>query len=65
MKKPSPRCAFFAKTEPLQPPQQTWLGRLANLNAARTAARGIAPHQPLMLLTVIDFVSPEASLTAG
>ena len=33
-----------------------WLGRLANLNAARTAARGIAPHKPLMLLTVIDLI---------
>jgi len=35
---------------------QSWLGRLANLNAARTAARGIAPHKPLMLLTVIDLI---------
>ena len=33
-----------------------WLGRLANLNAARTAERGIAPHKPLMLLTVIDLI---------
>jgi len=33
-----------------------WLGRLANLNAARTEARGIAPHKPLMLLTVIDLI---------
>jgi putative restriction endonuclease len=33
-----------------------WLGRLANLNAARTAARGVAPHKPLMLLTVIDLI---------
>jgi hypothetical protein len=31
-----------------------WLSRLATLKAARTAARGIAPHKPLMLLTVID-----------
>jgi hypothetical protein len=31
-----------------------WLSRLATLKAARTAARGSAPHQPLMLLTVID-----------
>ena len=29
-----------------------WLGKLANLNAARTAA----PHKPLMLLTVIDLI---------
>lgn len=33
-----------------------WLGKLANLNAARTAARGIAPHKPLMLLSVIDLI---------
>jgi putative restriction endonuclease len=33
-----------------------WLSRLATLNAARTAARGIAPHKPLMLLTVIDLI---------
>lgn len=33
-----------------------WLGKLGNLNTARTAARGIAPHKPLMLLTVIDLI---------
>jgi putative restriction endonuclease len=33
-----------------------WLGKLANLNAARTEGRGIAPHKPLMLLTVIDLI---------
>lgn len=33
-----------------------WLGKLANLNVARTKARGLAPHKPLMLLTVIDLV---------
>lgn len=33
-----------------------WLDKLANLNVARTQARGIAPHKPLMLLTVIDLV---------
>jgi putative restriction endonuclease len=32
------------------------LGKLANLNAARTEARGIAPHKPLMLLSVIDLI---------
>jgi len=37
-------------------PSSLWLGRLANLNAARTAERGIAPHKPLMLLTVIDLI---------
>lgn len=31
-------------------------GILANLNAARTAERGLAPHKPLMLLTVIDLI---------
>lgn len=33
-----------------------WLGKLGNLNTARTAARGVAPHKPLMLLTVIDLI---------
>lgn len=33
-----------------------WLGKLANLNVARTADRGAAPHKPLMLLTVIDLI---------
>lgn len=36
--------------------QTYWLGKLANLNAARTQRRGIAPHKPLMLLTVIDLI---------
>jgi predicted restriction endonuclease len=40
----------------LQTPAQTWLGKLANLNVARTGPRGIAPHKPLMLLTVIDLI---------
>jgi putative restriction endonuclease len=33
-----------------------WLSRLATLKAARTQARGIALHKPLMLLTVIDLI---------
>jgi len=37
-------------------PCTLWLGKLANLNAARTEGRGIAPHKPLMLLTVIDLI---------
>ncbi|MCC5808585.1 MAG: HNH endonuclease [Opitutales bacterium] len=37
-------------------PPAFWLGKLANLNVARTAERGIAPHKPLMLLTVIDLI---------
>jgi putative restriction endonuclease len=40
---PQPNCSF-------------WLGKLANLNVARTAKRGLAPHKPLMLLTVIDMI---------
>jgi putative restriction endonuclease len=32
------------------------LGRLANLNVARTQSRGTAPHKPLMLLSVIDLI---------
>ena len=36
--------------------QQLWLGKLANLNVARTAARGLAPHKPIMLLSVIDLI---------
>lgn len=36
--------------------QMFWLGKLANLNVARTAARGLAPHKPLMLLTVIELI---------
>lgn len=39
-----------------QEPFSDWLDRLASLNAARTKARGIAPHKPLMLLTVIDLI---------
>lgn len=33
-----------------------WLGRLANLRTARTAARGMAPHKPLMMLVVLELV---------
>lgn len=40
----------------MQTSRTHWLGKLANLNVARTAKRGIAPHKPLMLLTVIDLV---------
>jgi putative restriction endonuclease len=40
----------------LQTPFQLWLGKLANLNVARTADRGAAPHKPLMLLSVIDLI---------
>jgi putative restriction endonuclease len=40
----------------MNPDAPFWLGKLANLNAARTAARGIAPHKPLTLLTVIDLI---------
>ena len=37
-------------------PCTDWLGKLANLNVARTQARGVAPHKPLMLLTAIDLI---------
>lgn len=40
----------------MKPDPHHWLGKLANLNVARTQARGIAPHKPLMLLTVIDLI---------
>ncbi len=40
----------------MQTPCEHWLGKLANLNVARTGPRGIAPHKPLMLLTVIDLI---------
>lgn len=40
----------------MQTPCHFWLGKLANLNAANTAARGVAPHKPLMLLSVIDLI---------
>ncbi|RYD44653.1 MAG: hypothetical protein EOP83_31185, partial [Verrucomicrobiaceae bacterium] len=33
-----------------------WLGKLGNLHAARTKQRGLAPHKPLMLLSVIDLI---------
>lgn len=33
-----------------------WLGKLSNLNVARTADRGAAPHKPLMLLTIMDLI---------
>ena len=33
-----------------------WLGKLANLNVARTAGIGVAPHKPLMLFSVMDLM---------
>jgi len=53
------RTTASSKREPLKSDTHNsdeWLGRLANLNTARTEARGIAPHKPLMLLTVIDLI---------
>ena len=47
---------ILLKTENLNLATQLWLCKLANLNVARTADRGAAPHQPLMLLTVIDLI---------
>ena len=44
--------------------QQTyWLRKLANLNVARTRERGIAPHKPLLILSLIDLV--EAGAISG
>jgi len=36
--------------------QNLWLGKLANLNAARSASLGIAPHKPLMIFSVLDLI---------
>ena len=33
-----------------------WLGRLANLNAAKSASLGIAPHKSLMIFSVMDLI---------
>jgi putative restriction endonuclease len=40
------------------PPDLTahWLGKLANLNAAKTAGLGVAPHKPLMIFSVMDLI---------
>lgn len=35
---------------------ETWLKRLVALNVARTERRGLAPHKPLLLLTIMDMV---------
>ena len=49
--------------------ENIWLGRLSNLNVARTKERGLAPHKPLLLLVVIDlieaghFSTPSVELT--
>ena len=36
--------------------REAWLKRLANLNVARTQQRGLAPHKPLLLLTIMDMI---------
>lgn len=36
--------------------REAWLNRLANLNVARTQQRGLAPHKPLLLLTIMDMI---------
>lgn len=33
-----------------------WLGKLANLNVAKTLGLGVAPHKPLMIFSVMDLV---------
>jgi len=37
-------------------PHNLWLGKLANLNAARSASLGVAPHKPLMIFSVMDLI---------
>ena len=36
--------------------QAHWLGKLANLNAAKTPGLGVAPHKPLMIFSVMDLI---------
>jgi putative restriction endonuclease len=36
--------------------QQYWLGKLANLNTAKTPGLGIAPHKPLMVFCVMELI---------
>ena len=33
-----------------------WLGKLANLNAAKTPGLGVAPHKPLMIFSIMDLI---------
>ena len=33
-----------------------WLGKLANLSAAKTPGLGVAPHKPLMIFSVMDLI---------
>jgi putative restriction endonuclease len=37
-----------------------WLSRLCNLNVARTRARGLAPHKPVLMLSLVDMVEERA-----
>ncbi len=37
-----------------------WLGKLANLNVAKSAALGVAPHKPLMIFSVMDMIEAGA-----
>jgi putative restriction endonuclease len=44
-------------TYPSDKEKQThWLGKLANLNAAKTPGLGVAPHKPLMIFSVMDLI---------
>lgn len=44
-------------TSPSDKEMQThWLGKLANLNAAKTPGLGVAPHKPLMIFSVMDLI---------
>jgi putative restriction endonuclease len=42
--------------KPASEKQRHWLGKLANLNAAKTPGRGLAPHKPLMIFCVMDLI---------
>ena len=39
--------------------QNLWLGKLANLNAAKSASLGIAPHKPLLIFSVMDLIESD------
>jgi len=40
-----------------------WIGRLCNLNTAKTAERGCAPHKPLLMLSIIDMIEDGSIVT--
>jgi len=42
--------------EELDASREYWLGKLSNLNVAKTQERGMAPHKPLLLFVVMDLI---------